>query len=337
VTPTAPRPTILVTWMGYADDPRHARALDEAGFDVRYAPRVSDRTPDELVELLGDAVGVIADADPFDASVIERAAALRVIGRVGVGLDSVDIAAATRRGIAVTTAPGIAQAVVAEHAVALMLALLRRLVELDADVRAGGWTRGGAMTPWQLTGSTVGIVGYGQIGRGVAQRLQGFETTILAHDPMVAEADGVELVSLDELIARSDVVSLNTALTDETRHLVDRDRLRAMKPDAILVNTARGPVVDENALLEALSEGWIRGAALDVLETEPPSEARSAALAAFPNVVLSPHIAGLSDRSALVMTIQAIDCVVGVLRGERPATLVNQEALAAAVHPNAGG
>jgi phosphoglycerate dehydrogenase-like enzyme len=313
--------------MAFADDPRHAATLDRAGLSVRYAPRLADRSPDELAELVGDSVAVIADADPFDASVIARASQLRVIARVGVGLDSVDLDAATARHIAVTTAPGTCQAVVAEHAVALMLTLLRRLVELDADVRAGGWSRGGAATPWQLTGATVGLVGYGHIGRGIARRLRGFDTTILVHDPQVADADGVEIVSLEELLARSDVVSLNVALTPDTERLLNRDRLQAMKPSAILVNTARGRVVDQAALVEALENGWIRGAALDVLEIEPPTTDGLGALQALPNVVLSPHIGGLSDRSAYAMTEQAIECVLAVLRGDRPETIVNPAAL----------
>lgn len=318
---------VLVTWMAFADDPRHSETLNRAGLTVRYAPRVSDRSPDELTELVGDAVAVIADADPFDASVIGRASKLRVIARVGVGLDSVDVDAATARRIVVTTAPGTCQAVVAEHAVALMLTLLRRLVELDADVRSGGWSRGGAATPWQLTGATVGLVGYGNIGRGIAQRVRGFDTNILVHDPHVAEADGVEVVSFDELLARSDVVSLNVALTPETERLVNRDRLQAMKPSAVLVNTSRGRVVDQAALLEALEGGWIRGAALDVLETEPPTPEGLNAFLALPNVVLSPHIGGLSDRSAFAMTAEAIECVLAVLRGDRPETIVNPAAL----------
>ena len=318
---------VLVTWMAYADDPDHAQTFERAGLSVRYAPRVADRSPDELAELVGDAVAVVADADPFDATVIARAARLRVIARVGVGLDSVDLDAATARRIAVTTAPGTCQAVVAEHAVALMLTLLRRLVELDADVRAGGWSRGGAATPWQLTGATVGLVGYGHIGRGIAQRLQGFDTTILVHDPQVAEADGAEVVPLEELLARSDVVSLNVALTPDTERLLNRERLQAMKPSAVLVNTSRGRVVDQAALLEALEGSWIRGAALDVLETEPPTAEGLRALLALPNVVLSPHIGGLSDRSAYAMTAEAIECVLAVLRGDRPGTLVNPAAL----------
>ncbi len=318
------RGLVLVTWSGYADDPEHAGRLAAAGLEVRYAPRVAERTSAEVAELVHDAVAVIADADPFDDDVLRRAPGLRVLVRIGVGLDSVDLAAATRRGIVVTTTPGVVHEVVAEHTLALALAVLRRIVENDQAIRAGTWERLGRATPWQLTGATVGIVGFGRIGRAFARRLAGFDTRILVHDPYAGDSEGVEPVSLDELLSSSDLVVLNAALTEETVGLIGRDELARMKPDAVLVNTGRGRLVDEAALCDALASGAIRGAGLDVYELEPPT---SGALRSLPNVVLSPHIAGASVASVHEMTSRAIDDLLEILRGGTPSSIVNAEAL----------
>lgn len=316
---------VLVTWVAYPlDDPEHGGALRDAGLELRFSPRSYDRSAGEMIALVGDAVAGIADADRFDVAVLDGAPLLRIIARTGVGLDSIDLDAATRRGVAVTTTPGANHDAVADHALALILAVLRRIVENDANVRAGGW-RQQELGAWQLAGSTVGLVGLGLIGAGTARRLAGFGVRLLAHDPYATGGSGCKLVSLDELLAQSDVVSIHCPLTDETRGLLNAERIARLKPTAVLVNTARGPIVDEAALVEALASGRLRGAGLDVFLEEPPTSKR---LRALRNVVLSPHHGGLSDLSNAEMCRRATQAVLAVLRGETPEGLVNPGALA---------
>jgi phosphoglycerate dehydrogenase-like enzyme len=211
-----------------------------------------------------------------------------------------------------------------------MLAALRRVVENDASVRRGEWDRAGRLTPWGLHGSCVGIVGLGRIGSAVARRLQGFECQVIAFDPYVDERQGVRLVTLDELFARANVVTLHVPLTPETRGLVDARRLRSVRPGAILVNTSRGELVDEQALVAALRSGRLRAAALDVFVHEPPAESP---LLELPNVVLSPHTAGITSDSVRELTVQAVTSALDVLAGRPNPGIVNPEALA---HPRQG-
>jgi D-3-phosphoglycerate dehydrogenase len=320
---------ILVTYGGYATDaPDCGGALRDAGYELRMHPRDSDRTPDELAALADGAVASIADADPFDAGVLQRSPRLRVIARMGVGLDSIDLPVATAAGVAVTTTPNVNNETVADHALALILATTRRIVETDATVRAGGWRSFGEGGAWQLHRATVGIVGYGAIGRAVGRRLAGFGTTVIAYDPMLSEAD-VPLVSLGELVASSDIVTIHSPLTPETHGLFSADLIGAMKAGAILVNTGRGPIVDEDALADALQRGHLRAAGLDVFETEPPAGTR---ILGAPNVTVSPHHAGISDVSNLEMSRTATACVLAILGGgDPPPSLVNPDALRARV------
>ena len=228
-------------------------------------------------------------------------------------------------GVAVCTTPGANASSTADHAVALMLAALRRIPEYDSGVRAARWDRTGDATPWELNRATIGLVGFGAIGRLVWRRLSGFRAHVLVCDPAVAPEPGMELVELDELLRRSDVVSLHVPLTSATRHLIDRRRLALMRPDAVLVNTARGALVDEDALTDALEAGRLRAAGLDVFEREPPTASR---LLDLPNVIVTPHIGGVSERSIAEMTRRAADAVVDVLAGRIPANVMNPEALA---------
>jgi phosphoglycerate dehydrogenase-like enzyme len=263
--------------------------------------------------------------DPFDEQVLAHATGLRVIARVGVGTDSIDLEAASRHGVVVTTTPGANRDSTADHAVALMLAALRRLTEHDRAVREGGWPRGGAMTPWSLHDTTVGLVGYGSIGKAVARRLRGFSIRLLVADPALDGVEGGELVALDELLRRADVVSLHLPLRAATRRLIGARELALLGPEGILVNTARGGLVDQGALVRALTRGGVRAAALDVFEAEPTVPP---ALFALPNVVLTPHIGGLSDRSVDAMVKLATRSVIQVLAG-RPdrRVIVNPDAL----------
>jgi phosphoglycerate dehydrogenase-like enzyme len=288
---------------------------------MRIAPKRGTRSVEELLELSNHVAGAIVSTDPFTREVLRDNPGLQVIARVGVGIDSIDVAAATELGVAITTTPGANEATVADHAIAMMLGLLRRIPENDAEVRKGEWNRTGAHTPLLLSGCTVGLVGYGHIGRLVARRLAGFDVELLVADPALDGSDSPRPVELAELLARSDIVSLHCPLIPATRHLIDHGALRLMRPHAVLVNTSRGGVVHEAALIQALTEGVIAGAALDVFETEPPHDSP---LLAMSNVVVSPHVGGLSTKSVDVMIRMATASVIDVLAGRVPEDLVNR-------------
>jgi D-3-phosphoglycerate dehydrogenase len=327
VTDTS-RTVCVVTWPGFDPaDEDIRRLLDEAGVEVELRPKLGPRSPDEVVEIMKEAGAAVASTDPFDRTVLEQLPRLRVIARTGVGLDSIDLEAATQAGIVVTRTSGAHEETVADHALALMLAALRHVIENDASVRRGDWQRAGASTPWGLHGRCVGIVGLGRIGSAVARRLHGFECDVIAFDPYVEERPGVNLVSIDQLFERADVVTLHAPSTPETRGLVDARRLRSMRPGALLVNTSRGELVDEGALVAALTSGGLGAAALDVFVEEPPNKTR---LLELPNVVLSPHIAGLTAESVRELTVQAVTSALDVLAGRPNPGIVNPEALA---HP----
>jgi phosphoglycerate dehydrogenase-like enzyme len=316
----APAATILITWPDFESDGADSgRRLTAAGHVLRVAPKRARRSPAEMLGLVDGVEAAIVSTDPFDAAVLNAARRLRVIARVGVGTDSIDLEAAARHGVAVCTTPGANTASTADHTVALMLAAVRRVPEHDRTVREGGWERTGSATAWELNGATVGLVGYGAIGRLVRRRLSGFGVRVLVCDPHLGEAAGVERVALETLLSASDVVSLHLPLTAATRGLLDRERLALLRPHAVLVNTARGGLVDEDALADALERGALRAAGLDVLAFEPPGATR---LRELPNVVLSPHVAGLSQRSVAEMTRRAADAVLDVLEGRRPDGLV---------------
>jgi glyoxylate reductase len=259
-------------------------------------------------------------ANPVTAEAIHGAKRLRMIATMGTGYDNIDLAAARERSIPVTYAPGILDETTADGAFALLLATARRLGEAERFLRAGsyrGWT------PFMFTGqdvhhATLGIVGMGRIGRAVARRAKGFAMVILYHDARRNEEAERELAatfvpSLDDILARSDFVSLHVPLLPETRHLIDAARLRRMKRTAILINTSRGPVVDERALAEALAEGVIAGAGLDVYEREPAVEP---ALLERENALLLPHIASASERTRTKMAVRAAENILAFLDGK---------------------
>jgi phosphoglycerate dehydrogenase-like enzyme len=316
---------VVVTWPDYdADGEQTGGALARAGLSVRLAPKLGARSASEVGRLVRGAVGAIVSTDPFDATVIASCPALRVIARVGVGVDSIDLDAATAHGVAVTVTPGANEGTVADHTVALMLAAVRRISEHDAAVRRGEWNRTGEHAAWLLSGGTVGLIGFGHIGRIVAERLRGFDVRVLVNDPIEPRDPSVEAVGLETLLAAADIVSLHVPLLPTTRGLIGARELALMRPGAILVNTARGGVVDEAALIDALERGRLRAAALDVFADEPPAGSR---LLSLPNVVLSPHVAGLSIRSVSDMSRSATISVIDVLGGRPPAHLANPEVL----------
>ena len=316
---------VVVTWPAYdIDGPTTGALLTQAGLNVRLHPRIGPRSAAEVAQIIGDAVGVIASTDPFDESVFAACPRLRVIARTGVGVDAIDVDAATRAGVVVATTPGANEEAVADHALAMILALQRRLAENDAAIRDGRWDRAGSLTPSDLYGATVGLIGSGAIGRAVIRRLLAFGTTVLVYDPYLLEPPmGTTLVDLAELLGRSDVITIHAPLTETTHGLLGASLFAAMKPGAVVVNVSRGGIVDEIALADAIGSGHLAGAGLDTFDSEP---LRDSPLRELPTVILSPHIAGLSHRSIVAMTEQATQAVLDVLEGRLPAHPVNPEA-----------
>ncbi|MDR7544313.1 MAG: phosphoglycerate dehydrogenase [Armatimonadota bacterium] len=298
------------------------RMLRDAGCEVTTNPG-DTLGEDDLIALIGEADAVIAGVEPITARVLAAAPRLKIVARRGVGYDTVALEAATARGVVVTITAGALAETVADHTMGLILAVVRRIPELDRLVRSGGWDRIPSVDVW---GKTLGIVGFGAIGRAVAKRAAGFDMRILAHDirpdPATATAMGVTLTDLDSLLTQSDIVTVHVPLTPQTRGLIGAAALRRMKPTAYLVNTSRGPVVDEAALLAALREGRLAGAALDVFQHEPP---RDRALASLPNVVATPHVASHTVETLARMERACAEAVLAVMHGQRPAHVVNPE------------
>jgi D-3-phosphoglycerate dehydrogenase len=311
---------VLVTAPGFDADGELGGRLRAFGLTIDHAGPRGDRRPDEVAALARDATAAIVSSDPFTGAVLEAAPQLRVIARLGVGIDSIDLEAATRCGIVVTTTPGLNAETCADHTLAVLLAAMRRVVEHDASVRRGEWNRGGDLTPWDLHAKRVGVVGYGRIGQCVVRRLQGFDVELKIFDPNAPRAPELACDSLDELLAWADVLTLHAPLTSGTRGLIGANELAAMRPGAVLVNTSRGGLVDEAALVAALTSGRLRAAALDVFEDEPP---RNPVLRELSNIVLSPHIGGLSREAIDAMASQCVQQVLDVLDGRSPVGVVN--------------
>lgn len=302
--------------------------------EVRGEPSSSE---EELIEIghRADAI-LVSTREAITRRVCENMPRVKVISRYGVGLDNVDLDAATDNGIVVTHYPQYCTSEVADHAMSLLLALNRRIVELDHDLRDGAWTRHRAATTRILRGPvpafrtlTLGIVGFGRIGQAVARRAAPFGPRILVSDPYVADdvvsGAGAELVSMDVLLENADLVTLHCPLTPETRGIMGASQLARMKPDAALVNTARGPLIDLDALTTVLTENPAFRAAFDVVDPEPL--AGDSPLVALPNVILTPHSAYYSIQSVETVRNETFLAAIAVLRGVRPPTVANPRVL----------
>ncbi len=292
-------------------DERLRRELEQEVGEVRYRP--GPLAAPELAEVVADADGLLAGLDEISADVFAHAPRLRVVARYGVGVDQIDLAAAARHGVTVTVTPGANANAVAELTIALVFALARPLVEGRDRVRAGEWP---ALRGVELAGRTLGLLGLGRIGSLVAAKAAPLGLRVLAHDPFVAESDVAVLVPLETLAAESDYLSLHAPLTDETRGVVGRALLERLKPGAALVNTARGELVDESALLWALDEGPLRAAALDVLAPEPPPPDHP--LLGRDDVLVTPHIGPHTAEATTAMGRVALDELLAVLSGRTP-------------------
>lgn len=321
-----PKPRVLVTSTLVKPQDEADRLLLEAGIETVFHPPQGTHTEEQLIALLQGVEGAVTGQDRLTARVLDAAGGLKVISRTGVGYDTIDVASATSRGIAVCTTPGANKMAVAEYAFTLMLACARRLLENLSEASAGVWKRHEGQ---DLFGGTLGIVGLGSIGKEVALRARAFGMRVLAHDVARDEAFAgkhqMAYVSLEELLRESDFVTLHTFLDERTHHLIDYERLALMKPTAYLINTSRGGIVDTEALARALRERRIAGAALDVFEEEPL--AASSPLRGLDNAYLSAHVAAMTRQTNAATALMAAENAARVLRGERPLYAVNPEAL----------
>lgn len=289
----------------------------------------SDGAEESLLPLLDGAVALVVRGEGIaNARVIEAAKDLKVIARSGAGYDNVDIAAATARNIPVVYAPGLGARAVAEAAIAFMLALCKGIFYWDQQLKQGNWRSRFESKPGDLDGATLGIIGFGRIGQELAEIIRPFNMTVLAYDPYVsagrAAERGVKLVSLDELLGKSDVISIHAALTDETRGLINRERLVQVKRGSYLINLARGGLIESlDVLYEALENETLAGVALDVFDPEPPEVTHP--IFSLPNCLTSPHVLGTSAGAMARIFKSMAEDMVAVLKGLRPRFVVNPE------------
>lgn len=325
------KPAVLVTKRIYPEAIQYLREHAE----VEYVDSDDGLPAAELLQRMRGKQAVVSQlTDKFTAPVLDRLAGVRIIANVAVGYDNIDVGAATHRGILVTNTPDVLTDTTADFAFTLLLAAARRVVEGHQYVHSGQWTkwRIDLLVGQDVHHRTLGIFGMGRIGQAVAQRATGFGMRILYHDTRRAPDEvetrlGLEFVPRELLLRESDFISLHVPLSADTRHLIGAGELRMMKKTAILVNTSRGPVVDEAALAEALQQGVIAGAGLDVFENEPQVHPL---LLQLQNVVLAPHIASASVDTRRKMSMMAVENAVAALEGRRPPNLLNPEALRAA-------
>jgi len=306
-----------------------ARAvLAKIGAELRLA---EEPKPEAILEVAKDADGVLTTYAKLPADMIAQMPKCRVIGRFGIGVDNVDIAAATQAGIVVTRVPDYCLDEVSDHAMALLLSLVRKIPSANARSHAGRWEMPAVVPIHRLRRTVLGLVAFGQIPQLMAPKAQAFGIRVIAYDPFVpkevAERAHVQLVDFDELIQTSDYISIHTPLLPATRHLFNADVFRRMKPSAYIINTARGPIIDEAALADALDQKLIAGAGLDVMEQEPPG---ASPLFGRDNVIVTPHTSFYSEESLVDLQTKAAEEVVRVLSGQAPRNPVNPDALKAA-------
>ena len=292
---------------------------------------VAAETEDDFIEAARDADAVIARGRPMTAKIIEGLERCRIIALGSVGADSVDVGAATRRGIPVTNVPDTFIEEVADHTMMLILSTFRRLTTMDRYVREGRWAEGRPLLASypRLLGQTLGFIAFGHVARATAVRARPFGVRMIAYDPYIEELSmseyGVEPVGLSELLELSDIVSMHAPSTPEAHHMLSEEQFRLMKPTALFINNGRGPTVDEKALIRALDEGWIAGAGLDVLEQEPPDPENP--LLHMDNVILTPHVASASARMGPETRRRVGQEIALVLSGRWPRTCVNPSVL----------
>ncbi len=319
------RVLITARMFGYLSD----RAFDifkKRGFEVVPNPyRGKGLSEKELIELIGGVDGLLTGVDQVTRRFIEATDKLTVISKFGAGVDNIDVDAATEKGIVVTNAPGMNSEAVADMTFALMLAAARKVTFAFDRVRSGEWP---LIVGSEVWGKTLGIIGLGQIGRRMAIRAAGFNMNVLVHekfpDEQFIREQNLKLTGLDQLLQESDFISIHVPLTHETRNLIGQEQFEMMKPTAFLINTARGAVIDENALYRALRSGKIAGAALDVLIEEPPKDRR---LMELENVIITPHISPFTKEALENTEKLSAQNIIDVLEGNPPPYVINKEVL----------
>ncbi len=297
------------------------RALREAGCELVKPDRFEKYPAADLIRLIEDCDASLASSETYSDEVFAACPRLKIVSRCGVGYDAVDVAAATRHGVVCTNTPGAMVDAVADFTVGLILMCARRMGELDKLVHAGGWAE---LSGTLVYGKTLGLIGYGQIGRAVARRLSGFDMRVLVYDPIPADSEvTVERVALDDLLRQADFVSLHAPATPETAGMMGQAEFAAMRSSAYFINTSRGALVNEQALIAALESGSIAGAALDVTVEEPlPADHP---LRRAPNLILTAHNAFNAREAASRMCNMAAQLVLQLMRGEAPASTINPE------------
>jgi D-3-phosphoglycerate dehydrogenase len=290
--------------------------LAEAGCEVFKADMSKKMTEERLIDLLNDMDAVIVGMVPMTAHVLENAPNLKVVGAHGVGVDHIDLDAASKLGITIANCPGANDPSVADLTIGLMIAVARSIPRVEQELKQGGWGRYQGGELWK---KTLGLIGLGRIGRGVAKRAIGFDMEVMVHDPYVEQDQtrltGVKFDLFENVITQADFLSLHTPLNNETRNMISSAELAAMKPSSYLINTARGGLVDEQALFKALTEGQIAGAAFDVFLEEPPS---NSPLLELDNMIATPHIGAHTQESIERMGVMAAQSVVATLQGGQP-------------------
>jgi D-3-phosphoglycerate dehydrogenase len=322
MTTSVSRPLVVVVDTGYDSYDVEREILRPFNAEVVLRPCDGDvRLIDEAV---AQADAILVRESPIRRETINMMTRCKAIVRYGIGIDNIDLEAARDRRIYVANVPDYGSEEVSDHALALLLSVVRRTVSRDRAVRSGAWNVSRTEKMYRIAGCTMGFVGFGRIARALHRKMQGFNLgRVLAYDPLLS-ADplpGIERVDLDQLCREADFISIHAPLTRESRHVIDASRLKAMKPTAILINTSRGPLVDEAALVDALRGGWIRGAGVDVFEQEPPDPNNP--LFSLDNVVLSDHTAWYSEGSVLELQTKAAQEVARIFAGEKPRSWVN--------------
>jgi len=319
------KPLVIVTDSPFPDLDPAREILSEIDAQLKPLP---ESTPEAIAQASRKADAVLVTYAKIDEAVIRQMERCRIISRFGIGVDNVDISAATSAGIVVTRVPDYCLEEVADHTFALLLALARKVPFANSLVQAGRWEMSATTPIHRLRGSTLGLLGFGRIPQLVAPRGKAFGMHVIASDPYLSRErkaqTGVEFVPFDDLLRRSDFLSIHSPLVPETLRLFNAETFRKMKPDACLINTARGAIVDDQALAEALDCGVIAGAALDVLPDEPPT---NSPILGRNNVIVTPHMSFYSVESLIELQKRAAQEVVRVIRGERPLNPVNAEAL----------
>ena len=310
---------VLVTARSYANTPgKHQELLRENGCELDLRAPAHPYKAEQLRDIIAGYDGVILGLDACDASVIEQADKLKVISRYGVGVDAVDLQAAAAKGIVVTNTPGANMLSVSELTLGLLFALARQIPHVAASAKGGGWTR---PTGWELTSKTLGVVGFGAIGRDVGKKALALGMKVLTYDPFwKGEMVGVENVPLERLITEADVITLHCSLTPETSTLINAERIATMKDGAYIINTARGELIDEDALYHNLKSGKLGGAAVDAFRVEPPI---GNPLLTLDNFIAIPHLGATTREAVERMAMMASQNLLAVLRGEECEFVVN--------------